>query len=412
LRRDGSSRFSPANRWGVFPALALAWNIKSEPMLRNSTLFSQLKLRLGYGVTGQQEGIGNYDYISYYAQSNNRAQYQLGETFYSMFRPGGYYANRKWEETKTYNAGLDYGFANNRIAGTLDFYFKKTEDLLNQIGQPAGSNFSNQIIANVGNMENKGVEFSINAQPISREKVSWDVNFNFTYNKNKITNLTLVPDPEYPGNQFGGVSGGLGNNVQINSVGFPRASFYVYQQVYDSAGKPLENVFVDNNSDGIINEEDLYHYKSADPRFLLGFSSNLNYGKWSASFVIRANFGNYMYNNVFSNLGRLNTVTGSGAFLNNASVNILETGFAGGDLRQLVSDYYIQNASFLKMDNFNIGYNIGKVKNIRSIRLNAGVQNVFTITKYDGLDPEISSGIDNNFYPRPTTFVLGLGVDF
>jgi iron complex outermembrane receptor protein len=408
FRRDGSSRFAPENRWGLFPALALAWNAKNESFLESAKGLSDLKLRLGYGITGQQEGIGNYDYISYYALSNQRAQYQLGDTYYDMYRPGGYYAQRKWEQTATYNIGLDYGFAKNRIAGTLDFYYKKTKDLLNLIGQSAGSNFSNQIVANVGDME-----FSINTQPVRNDNFTLDLNFNVTYNKNKITNLTIAPDPNYPGNQFGGVSGGIGNTVQINSVGYPRASFYLYQQVYDSAGKPLENVFADQNSDGTINEKDLYRYKSADPRWLFGFSGNATYGKWNAGFVMRANVGNYVFNGVYSNLGRLNTVVGSAGVLNNASVNYLETGFYGGSIPQLISDYYVHNASFLRMDNINVGYNVGKVFNNKAtLRLSANVQNVFVVTNYEGLEPELSSGIDNNFYPRPRTFVLGLGLDF
>lgn len=413
LRRDGSSRFSPENRWGLFPAAAFAWNISNEPFLQNSKTFSDLKIRLGYGVTGQQEGIGNYDYISYYSLSNNRARYQMGETFYDMFRPGGYYANRKWEQTATYNVGVDYGFADNRISGTIDVYYKKTTDLLNLIGQSAGTNFSNQIVANIGDMENRGVEFSVNVQPIRNDKVTWDVNFNITYNRNEITNLTIVPDPNYPGNQYGGVSGGLGNTVQINAVGYPRATFFVYQQVYDSTGRPLENVFVDQNGDGTINERDLYHYKNADPQVFLGLSSNLVYGKWSAGFVARANFGNYVYNNVHSNLGRFSTVIGSAGVLNNASRSYLDTRFAGGGLQQLLSDYYLQNASFLRMDNINVGYTVGQVLNKKaSLRLSANVQNAFVITRYTGLDPEVNSGIDNNFYPRPRTFVLGIGLDF
>ncbi len=411
LRRDGSSRFAPENRWGLFPALALAWNIKNESFVSNSKVFSDLKLRLGYGITGQQEGIDNYDYLSFYDLSNDRAQYQLGDNFYRMYRPGGYYANRKWEETETYNAGLDYGFVNNRITGSIDVYYKKTIDLLNEIGQSAGTNFSNQIVANIGNMENKGIEFSINAQPVRSPGLTWDVNFNFTYNQNKITKLTLAPDPSYPGNQFGSVAGGNGNTAQIHAVGQPRGSLYVYQQVYDNEGNPLEGVLVDRNGDGIINEKDLYVYKSPDPQYLFGFSNNLTYGKWNASFTMRANLGNYTYNNVYSNLGRYNTVISSG-ILNNASVNYLETGFYGGSSQQLISDYYVQNASFLRMDNINVGYNFGRVlRDKANLRLNAGVQNVFTITNYEGLDPEIGA-IDNRFYPRPRTFVIGLGLDF
>jgi TonB-dependent starch-binding outer membrane protein SusC len=412
LRRDGSSRFAPEHRWGLFPALALAWKIKGEDFMKTLTAVSDLKLRLGYGITGQQEGIGNYDYISYYALSTETARYQLGDTLYNSYRPGGYYSSRKWEQTTTYNVGLDFGFAGNRITGSIDYYFKKTKDLLNEINQPAGTNFSNRIIANVGNMENSGVEFNINTQPVRNSSFTWDFNFNITYNKNKITNLTLAPDSTYPGNQTGGISGGTGNTIQINSVGYPRGSFYVYQQAYDQNGKPLESLFIDRNKDGFINEKDLYQYKNPDPRVFIGISTNVTYQKWNAGFVMRGSFGNYMYNNVYSNLGRYSTIASLPNLLNNASVNYLETQFAGGDVRQALSDYYVQNASFLRMDNINFGYNAGALFSKVNVRVNVNVQNVFVITKYKGLDPEINTGIDNNFYPRPRTFVIGLNLDF
>jgi iron complex outermembrane receptor protein len=411
LRRDGSSRFAKENRWGTFPALALAWNISDEGFLKNSPVLNNLKLRLGYGITGQQEGIGNYDYFSYYALSTPTASYQLGNTFYQMFRPGGYYANRKWEETKTYNAGLDYGFFNSRISGNLDVYFRKTIDLLNEISQPAGSNFSNRIVANVGSMENKGVELSVNTQPIRNKRLSWDLNFNITYNKNTITKLNISKDTSFRGNQCGSISGGTGNNVQINAVNQPRGSFYMFQQVYDNNGKPMEGMFVDRDNNGVINERDRYYYKYADPRWLMGFSSNVTIDKWNAGFVMRASLKNYVYNNVYSNLGRFNPNSGS-LFLGNVSVNYLETGFVGTSVNQILSDYYVQNASFLRMDNIYVGYNVGKVWGNASLRLNATVQNVFVITNYKGLDPEISSGIDDKFYPRPRTYVLGLNLDF
>lgn len=413
LRRDGSSRFSPSNRWGLFPAGALAWKLKDETFLRNSRVVSDLKLRFGYGVTGQQDGIGNYDYISYYALSDQKAQYQIGNNFYNMYRPGGYYANRKWEQTATTNIALDYGFLDNRISGSIDFYYKKTTDLLSPAAQPAGTNFSNTITANIGSMENKGVEFTLNAQPIRKSDFSWDMNFNITYNKNEITNLTIQPDPNYIGNQVGGIAGGTGNTIQINAVGYNRAAFYVYQQVYDQAGKPIEGLFADQNRDGIINEKDKVKYKGPDPRVFLGFSNSFTYKKWSAGFVMRANLGNYMYNNVYSNLGRLNVLTAATGILTNLSTNYLETGFKGVDGNELYSDYYVQNASFLRMDNINVGYNAGKVfRNTATLRISAVVQNVFVVTKYKGLDPEINGGIDNNFYPRPRTYSLGLNLDF
>ncbi len=413
LRRDGSSRFAPKNRWGVFPSMALAWNIKEESFLKSANVISNLKLRLGYGVTGQQEGIGNYDYLSYYALSTSTASYQFGNTFYQAFRPGGYYANRKWEQTATYNIAMDYGFLNNRISGSVDFYLKKTSDLLNSIPAPAGTNFSAFVLANVGSTENKGVEFSINAQPVQTRILSWDVSFNATYNKNTITNLTIVPDdPSYigfPSTNINGVQG----FAFLNAVGTSKNTFYLYHQIYDpKTGNPIEGLFEDTNRDGIINEDDKYKGKRADPDFFLGFSTNLTYKKWNAGFVLRASFDNYVYNNIFSANGRLNTILGAQA-IGNASSNYLTTLFKGTTDQQLLSDYYIQNASFLRMDNLNVGYNVGRIiHNQAALRLNLSVQNVFVITKYQGLDPEISNGVDNNFYPRPRVFALGVNVDF
>jgi TonB-dependent starch-binding outer membrane protein SusC len=411
IRRDGSSRFAPANRWGLFPSVALAWKIKDESFLKNNKLVSDLKLRLGYGVTGQQDGIGDYDYLSYYALSATNAAYQFGNTYYQGFRPGGFYANRKWEETATTNAAIDFGFLNNRITGSVDFYYKKTTDLLNSIPQPAGTNFAAYIVANVGDMENKGVEFSINAQPVVTKNLTWDAGFNITYNKNTITNLTVVPkDVNYPGVPTGGIAGGVGGGfAQINAVGYSKNTFNLYKKVYDENGKPIEGVFVDKNGDGIINQNDLYKGKSADPKVFMGFNTGLTYKKWNAGFVLRASFGNYVYNNVYSQTGTRSQVLGN-AVLYNASVNYLETNFVGNS-QELLSDYYIDNASFLKMDNLNVGYNLGKVFQHANLRINASVQNVFVITKYKGLDPEISGGIDNNFYPRPRIISLGLNLD-
>jgi len=415
VRRDGSSRFSPENRYAVFPSAAFAWKINEESFLKNSKVISDLKLRLGYGITGQQDGIGNYDYLSYYNLSSNQSMYQFGSTFYNMYSPGGYYSNRKWEQTETFNAGLDFGLFNNRITGSVDVYKNKTSDLLNLIGQPAGANFSNQVVANVGDMENKGLEINLNSQVIRNSNFTWDLGVNATMNKNTITKLTIAPDPNYPGNRFGGISGGVGNTILINSVGFNRGAFYVYQQVYDAAGKPIEGLLADRNGDGTINDKDLYQYKSADPKVFLGLTSNFTYKKWNAGFILRASIGNYMYNNVYSGMGRYNAISSLPTYLGNASINYLDTKFNGitGGVNQLQSDYYVQNASFLKMDNLNVGYNVGKVLgNTASLRVNASVQNVFTITKYKGLDPEIGGGIDNNFYPRPRIVSLGLNLDF
>jgi TonB-linked SusC/RagA family outer membrane protein len=408
FRRDGSSKFAPAYRWGNFPSGAIAWNIRNMAGIANSKVISNLKLRIGYGITGQQDGIGDYDYISYYDLSDVKAQYQFGNTFYQMYRPGGYYANRKWEQTATSNVAIDYGFFNERISGSLEFYYKKTTDLLNQITQPAFTNFSNTTVANVGSMTNKGVEFTINVEPVRTKNIAWTVSFNATYNQNKITKLTINDIPNYVA-QMAGIGGNGG--LQANAVGYSRSSFYVFKQVYDEkTGKPIEDLFVDLNNDGIINTSDLYIFKSPDPKMFYGLSSNFNYKNWSASFSMRANVGNYMYNGAATN-GAISKFLFS-SFLANASSDVLNTNFKGlGDYYQ--SNYYIQNASFIKMDYLNIGYNLGRLNNSNiGLRFNAGVQNVFTITKYNGIDPEIEGGVDFSQYPRPRTFLLGVGVDF
>lgn len=422
IRRDGSSRFAPVNRWGLFPSVALAWKIKDESFLKNSTLVSDLKLRMGYGITGQQDGIGDYDYVSYYYLSNISASYQMGDVYYQGFRPSGFYANRKWEQTATSNIALDYGFLDGRITGAIDFYLKKTSNLLNQVSQPAGSNFSAYIVANVGNMENKGVEFSINAEPIRTRDLTWDLGFNVTYNRNKITNLTVIPgDTTYPGFANGTIGGGVGGQfVLINAVGGSKNTFNLYKQVYNASGAPIEGVFVDKNKDGIINQEDLFKSKTADPKVFFGFSTNVNYKKWSAGFVLRSSLGAYVYNNINSQTGVRNQILGN-PVLYNASSNYLVTRFKGS-AQQLLSDYYIENASFLRMDNLVVGYSLGAIAHTRArLRLNATVQNVFVITKYSGLDPEIGAGgggglgnpgVDNSLYPRPRTYSLGVNLDF
>lgn len=414
LRRDGSSRFAENSRYALFPSVALAWTIKNESFLKDNKTISDLKIRVGYGITGQQDGIGNYDYLSYYGLSTTNATYQFGSKYYQMFRPGGYHADRKWEQTATQNIGLDFGLLNNRISGSVDVYRKQTDDLLNKIPQPAGTNFSAYIVANVGSMKNEGIEFNINAQPIRKEHFTWDAGFNVTYNKNTITNLTVVPnDPSYIGFPSGTIAGGIGGQFAfINSVGSPKNTFFLYQQVYDTNGKPLEGVFVDQNNDGIINSSDLHRSKGSDPKVFLGFSTNATYKKWNAGLVMRANLGNYLYNNVYSQTGNLSQILGT-AVLYNASTNYLETNFKGGNGQQILSDYYLQNASFLRMDNISLGYRVGSLfKNKANLQLSANLQNVFTITKYSGLDPEVGSGVDNNIYPRPRVFSFGMNLGF
>ena len=413
VRQDGSSKFNPDNRYALFPSAAIAWKLKEEDFLKTSSTISDLKLRASYGVTGQQDGIGYYDYISYYNLGSNSAQYQFGNSFYSIFRPNGYYYNRKWEQTATANVALDFGLFDNKVTGTIEVYNRTTTDLLNEINQPAGTNFSNKIVANVGSMENKGVELTVNFQPIKNKTTTWDVSLNATYNKNQITKLTISDDPTYAGARYGGISGGTGNTILIQSVGYQRGSYFVYKQVYNAAGKPIDGLFSDLNRDGIINEKDLYQYKGNNPEFFFGASSNVTYKKWNAGFVLRANLGNYMYNNVASSSGTLRNFLNPIGYINNGSRDYLTTGFSGNGSNYYLSDYYVQNASFLRMDNINFGYNVGKVFNNKAnLKINANIQNAFIITNYKGLDPEVNGGIDNNFYPRPRTFVLGLNLNF
>ncbi|WP_266363753.1 SusC/RagA family TonB-linked outer membrane protein [Tellurirhabdus rosea] len=409
LRQDGSSRFNPDNRWGTFPSAAFAWKIKEENFLKGVSVLSDLKLRLGYGITGQQDVGQDFPYLARYTPGEQTAQYLFGNRYVLTYRPEGYDANIKWEETTTYNAGIDYGILGGRISGTLDYYYKETRDLLSVIPVAAGSNFTNQILTNVGNIRNSGIEFGINTTPVQREDFSLDVNFNLTYNKNEITNLTRVKDPNFQGVEVGGISGGTGNTAQVHSVGFPTFSYYVYQQVYGTDGKPLEGVYVDRNGDGQVTSDDRYRYKSPQPQLFLGFSSQATYKRWNAGFVMRGNFGNYVYNNVYSNMGVMQDLYNSTGFLVNRSTNVLETGFTN---KQLLSDFYIQNASFVRMDNVNLGYNFGNVYKKLNVRATATVQNAFVITKYKGIDPEVAGGIDNNVYPRPRIYSVGLNVNF
>ncbi|MDP2336024.1 MAG: TonB-dependent receptor [Bacteroidota bacterium] len=409
LRDDGSSRFAKANRWGLFPAAALAWKIKDESFLKNVSAVSDLKLRLGWGITGQQDIGNDYPYLPVYRTSTATAQYQFGNTFYNTLRPNPYDANIKCEQTATYNIGLDFGFMKNRITGTIDAYQRDTKDLLNFIPIAAGSNFSNFLTTNVGNLVNKGIELSLNAQIVSKKDMSWSVGFNAAYNENKITKLTKTDDPNYTGVDVGGIGGGVGNFIQNQRVGFPVNSFFVFQQVYGSNGMPIEGLYVDRTGlGGTITSNNLnkYHYKKPAPDYTLGINSRFAYKQVDFSFSGRANIGNYVYNNVAS--GALyTTVYNQSGFYNNLPKQVNNAMFTN---TQYFSDFYIENASFFKMDNMSAGYNFDQFK-IKA-RLSFTVQNAFTITKYKGLDPEVNGGIDNNFYPRPRVFVLGVNLTF
>ncbi len=407
VRTDGSSRFSEDNRWGVFPSLALAWRIKEESFLKDVKVLDDLKLRLGYGVTGQQDGIGNYSYLQGYYLSQNTATYQFGDQFYNMYRPAPYDQDIKWEQTETYNVGLDYAFFDNRLTGSIDAYYKKTKDLLNEIPVPAGSNFSNKVLTNVGNIENKGIEFTINAVPVQTKDFSWDISYNLSFQKSEITKLNQKEDPNYLGVLHGGIKGGTGYNVQIHSVGHTPSSFFVYKQLYDTNGKPIEGAFADLNGDGVLNDNDRYHLKSPAPDVLMGFSTSLNYKKWTLATSLRASFGNYIYDNVNAFLAVKTEAINPNSFFSNTTSEVYKSDFSTG---QYLSDYFIHNASFLKMDNLSLSYDFGKVYKKFNVRATATAQNVFTISNYKGIDPE--QGIDNNLYPMPRTYSLSLNVTF
>ena len=413
LRNDGSSRFSPDNQWGLFPSAALAWKIINEPFMQDTgNVMSDLKLRLGYGVTGQQNlGSGDYPWMGRYSYSQAGANYFFGDQMISLIRPLAYDENLKWEETATYNGGLDYGFLNNRISGSFDVYYRKTTDLLNTVGIAAGTNFSNQLLTNVGELVNKGVEFSITGRPIVSKDLNWSLSYNISYNKNEITKLTISDDPNYVGVRFGGIDGGTGNNIAIHSVNYPAGSFYVYEQVYNNEGAPLEGVYVDQNADGVINEKDLIVYKNAAPDFFMGLSSQLSYKNWDFNFSLRGNIGNYAYNNIQSNRESKNTTFDPSGWLKNRVNSATSTNF---DAVHYLSSHYIQNASFLKVDNISLGYNFNQLLNEKqSGRVFVTVQNPLVISKYDGLDPEFTNnGIDNNIYPHPRVFILGLSLNF
>ncbi|MBN2175202.1 MAG: TonB-dependent receptor [Bacteroidales bacterium] len=406
LRNDGTSRFSPDNRWGLFPAVALGWKINEEGFLKDSRSISQLKLRLGWGVTGQQDIGGYYDYQGRYTYSNLYAQYPFGGSYYITLRPEGYNANLKWEETTTWNIGLDYGFMEDRIYGSIDVYQRNTKDLLSYVPVPAGSNLSNYINRNIGKLENKGIEFLINVKAISNEEWQWDIGFNMTYNVNEITEL-------YQGASIatGGIAGGVGNNIQEHAVGEATSTFYVYEQVYDQDGNPIEGLYVDRNGDGQITTSDKYYFKKPAPDYMLGITSNLSYKDWNLFFAGRANIGNFVYNNVQSENSWLNRMYRSeGPYLSNITSAYSETNF---ETAKYFSDYWIQNAAFFKMDEITLSYTFKKVVADRlNIRLSATVNNAFVISQYDGLDPEVESGIDGNIFPRSRVWLFGVNLVF
>ncbi len=407
LRDDGSSRFSGDNQWGLFPSAAFAWKIKDEAFLKNVDAVSTLKLRLGWGVTGQQDVGNDYPSQATYISSSTGSYYMIDGVYYPTLRPSAYDPNIKWEETTTQNIGLDFGFLNNRISGSIDVYKRVTNDLLNTVTIPTGSNFSNTLLTNVGSLENKGAEFSLELMPISKEDMSLSLGFNVTYNENKITKLLLNDDPDYIGILYGDAFTG---QKQVTRVGYPAYSFFVNKQVYDSNGNPIEGLYEDISGEGGTvngdnNDKYIYHNPVAD--VLIGFSLRFNYKDFDFSASSRGSIGNYVYNQIAagSSYDQMQQI----GYWKNFPKYLSDTQFVK---RQFTSDYFVENASFFKLDNASFGYTYRDLMDKGTVRLSFTVQNVLTITKYSGLDPEVSGGIDNNFYPRPRTFMLGIGFTY
>ncbi len=406
-RMDGSSRFSKENRWSSFPAVSVGWKLNNEDFLVDSGVISELKLRAGYGVTGNQEIGPNYGYIGYYTPSITGASYQFGNQFYPTLRPEEYDRDLQWEELQTYNAGIDFGFFNDRFSGSVDVYHRTTKNLLAVVPVPAGANLSDQLLTNVGETVSKGVEVGLNGELIRTDNVSWNLNYNITFQDLEITKLSLGENPNFFIPQ-GGISGGVGNTIQLWKTGIDPTTFFAYRQVYDENNNPIEGAYVDVNGDNAITEADRQPYKKASPDFFMGLTNTFNYKDFDFSFTFRGSFGGYMYNNTQSSIGFLGagTVTPQ-PYYSNFNSNVLESEF---EESQFFSDYYIRSADFVKLDNISVGYLFAGEK--VDFRASLTASNVLTITNYEGLDPEISGGIDNNFYPRPRTFVLGLDVTF
>ncbi|MCF7561466.1 SusC/RagA family TonB-linked outer membrane protein [Sabulilitoribacter multivorans] len=407
-RRDISSRFSKENRNADFPSAAFSWLASDEDFLKDSKVISNLKLRLSWGVTGQQDIGGSFPYLGVYSRGDIRSQYQFGQNFIPTIRPEGYNEDIKWEEATMYNAGIDYGLFDNKISGTLDFYYRKNKDLLQYSQVPGGSNLENFLDQNVGETVSRGIEIGLNATPFKSKDFTWDVSANFTLSDVEITKLTLTDDPNFPGQPLGGISGGVGNTIQINALNAEPGSFYVYKQVVDTNGNPLEGVYVDLNGDNVINDSDKYRFQSGTPDAFFGFTSSMNYKNFDFNFTLRGSLGNYMYNNFRSANGYGQAILNQiGDYYGNGSVDVLNTGFENN---QQFSDLYVENASFMKLDNVSLGYTVPFEK--VTFRATLIAQNVFTVTNYSGLDPEISGGIDNNIYPKPRTYSLGLNFAF
>ncbi|MDO4510556.1 MAG: TonB-dependent receptor [Bacteroidales bacterium] len=407
VRNDASSRFAKENRWGLFPSVALAWRISQEDFFKEQNVMSDLKLRLGYGVTGQQDILNDYPYMGTYSYSYDESSYKFGDKWYNMIRPNGYDKDIKWESTTTWNAGIDYGFLNNRIYGSIDYYKRFTKNLLNTINVISGTNFSSVITTNIGKMENEGVEFAINAVPVKTADFEWSLGFNYTWNTSKITKLNTI-DSSTNFVTTGAISG-TGKYVQVFMVDKRPYTFYLAQQAYDEAGKPLEGQYV--QPDGSISATETRYAtdKCALPKSFLGFNTRFNYKNWDLSIAGHGAFGFYVYNYVKADQ-YIQGVYSDQGYYGNILKSTRDHGF---QIQQLYSDYWLEKGDFFRIDNVTLGYTFNKLWNsTSSLRLTLGVTNLVTFTGYDGIDPEIDNGIDRDVYPRPRTFNFGVNLTF
>lgn len=409
VRRDGSSRFAKDNRWGTFPSVALAWRVSQENFFEPLRgIVNDFKLRASYGVTGQQDGIGNYGYIPVYTAGLDGAQYQFGGKPVYTYRPEAYNPDLKWETTKSWNYGFDLSLLNNRFTFSADYYTRKTENLLATVPVPAGTNFDKAMLENVGNVDSKGLELAVTAHVVDTKDWSWNVTANAAWQRVRIKNLTLTPGAPSPDTEVGPWIDSY--QMQVFSTDYAPYSFYLYKQLYDQeTGRPIEGMYADLDGDGQITTKDRYHHHSPAPDWILGFSTSLSYKKWTLSTSMRANIGGYIFNGMAMNTGAWETMSYNDYQLNNLNRSFLDTRF---QRRQYLSDYYLENASFLKMDNLQLAYDFGKVYKSLNLHVSTMLQNVFTITKYKGVDPESMNGVDTAIYPRPRTFSVTVGLNF
>jgi iron complex outermembrane receptor protein len=417
FRADGSSRFADGNKWGYFPSAALAWKINNEPFLKSATWLDDFKLRLGWGKTGQQNGIDDFYYAPLYVRGNSYAQYPFGDTYYYTTRPNKYNKDLTWEKTSTWNAGIDFAALNNRFSMNVDGYYRKTTDLLAVVNVPSGTTFGDELMKNVGSLKNYGVELAFDVKPVVTKDFTWDLTYNVGWNHNEITKLDAgAQDWVWCSNT---ISRGNNTKLQKNKVGEAVNSFFVYQQVYDANGKPIEGLYVDRNADGQINDDDRYYYKSPAPDVIMGLTTKFIYKNWDLSASFHASLGNYVY---YDFLASRATISASGLYSNSSFSNTtpaaVDLGFTGTTINQnYLSDYFVRNASYLKCTNITLGYSFPALLMYAGEKYFSGrvfftAQNPFIITKYKGIDPEVTSGIDRNPYPRPMSFQLGLNLNF